>query len=103
VVLGEMRGVVVVWERFLGGDNVHFLYKYAAKVFLCLFWGKNASFGYLYVFGKILTFAAVILYLVYKQQLKRYNYEKKQSISFAGDDVGNGYRIDIGYQGIRGR
>ncbi len=29
--------------------------------FLCLFWGKNASFGYLHVFGKILGFVIVIV------------------------------------------
>ena len=80
-----------------------FVYVCYERGVFCLLGGKNASFGYLCVFGKILTFAAVILYFVYKQQLKRYNYEKKQSISFAGDDVGNGYRIDVGYQGIRGR
>ena len=93
VVLGEMRDVMVLERFFWGGMMFIFLYKYAAKVFLCLFWGKNASFGYLCVFLKILNFAAVILYFVYKQQLKRYNYEKKQSISFAGDTAGIGNGI----------
>lgn len=81
------------WSGFGGLMMFIFLYKYAAKGFLCLFWGKNASFGYLHVFGKTLNFAAVILYFVYKQQLKRYNYEKKQSISFAGDTAGIGNGI----------
>ena len=44
MVLGEMRGVVVVWERFLGGDDVHFLYKYAANGVFMLILGQKCEF-----------------------------------------------------------
>lgn len=44
VVLGEMRGVEVVWERFLGGDEVYFLYKYAVKGFFMLILGQKCEF-----------------------------------------------------------
>lgn len=44
VVFGEMRGVVVVWERFLGGDDVYFLYKYAVKGFFMLILGQKCEF-----------------------------------------------------------